>query len=300
VVYTSPIKALSNQKFRELTDEFQDVGLMTGDVTINPDATLLVMTTEILRSMLYRGSELVREVVWIIYDEVHYMRDRERGVVWEESIVMVPSSIRFVFLSATLPNAPDFASWVARVHMQPCNVIYTDYRPTPLQHYMFPAGGDGLHLVVDEEGTFREENFHKCLAKLDSASANNELAARRKAAGGGGRGGPGGAKKRGGEGGSDIYKIVRLIVDKNFDPVIVFCFSKKDCEALAVQLSKLDFNSEDEKANVRMIFQSATDSLSPDDRQLPSVVHFLPLLEKVTPTPPSSRADRTRRPPSPH
>jgi hypothetical protein len=307
VVYTSPIKALSNQKFRELTDEFQDVGLMTGDVTINPDATLLVMTTEILRSMLYRGSELVREVVWIIYDEVHYMRDRERGVVWEESIVMVPSSIRFVFLSATLPNAPDFASWVARVHMQPCNVIYTDYRPTPLQHYMFPAGGDGLHLVVDEEGTFREENFHKCLAKLDSASANNELAARRKAAGGGGRGGPGGAKKRGGEGGSDIYKIVRLIVDKNFDPVIVFCFSKKDCEALAVQLSKLDFNSEDEKANVRMIFQSATDSLSPDDRQLPSVVHFLPLLEKVTPTPwshfwhtpppPSSRADRTRRPP---
>ena len=73
---------------------------------------------------------------------------------------------------------------------------------------------------------------------------------------------------------------MRLIVEKNFDPVIVFCFSKKDCEGLAVQLSKLEFNSEDEKANVRMIFQSATDSLSPDDRQLPSVVHFLPLLEK--------------------
>ena len=78
VVYTSPIKALSNQKFRDLQEEFADVGLMTGDITINPTATALVMTTEILRSMLYRGSELMREVAWVIYDEVHYMRDSER------------------------------------------------------------------------------------------------------------------------------------------------------------------------------------------------------------------------------
>jgi ATP-dependent RNA helicase DOB1 len=89
VVYTSPIKALSNQKFRDLQEEFGDVGLMTGDITINPEATALVMTTEILRSMLYRGSELMREVAWVIYDEVHYMRDSERGVVWEESIILL-------------------------------------------------------------------------------------------------------------------------------------------------------------------------------------------------------------------
>jgi ATP-dependent RNA helicase DOB1 len=88
VVYTSPIKALSNQKYRDLTEEFTDVGLMTGDITINPSATCLVMTTEILRSMLYRGSEVMREVAWVIYDEVHYMRDKERGVVWEESIIL--------------------------------------------------------------------------------------------------------------------------------------------------------------------------------------------------------------------
>lgn len=81
VIYTSPIKALSNQKYRDLSEEFSDVGLMTGDITINPSATCLVMTTEILRSMLYRGSELMREVAWVIYDEVHYMRDKERGVV---------------------------------------------------------------------------------------------------------------------------------------------------------------------------------------------------------------------------
>jgi superfamily II RNA helicase len=83
VIYTSPIKALSNQKFRDLQEEFGDVGLMTGDITINPTATALVMTTEILRSMLYRGSELMREVAWVIYDEVHYLRDSSRGVVWQ-------------------------------------------------------------------------------------------------------------------------------------------------------------------------------------------------------------------------
>lgn len=76
VIYTSPIKALSNQKFRELSDEFHDVGLMTGDVTLNPDASCIVMTTEILRSMLYRGSEIMREVGWVIFDEIHYMRDK--------------------------------------------------------------------------------------------------------------------------------------------------------------------------------------------------------------------------------
>ena len=111
IIYTSPIKALSNQKYRDLLAEFGDVGLMTGDMTLNPNATCLIMTTEILRSMLYRGSEVMREVAWVIYDEVHYMRDKERGVVWEESIILLPHKVRFVFLSATIPNAEDFVSW---------------------------------------------------------------------------------------------------------------------------------------------------------------------------------------------
>lgn len=90
VVYTSPLKALSNQKFRELKEEFDDVGLMTGDITINPQATCVVMTTEILRSMLYRGDELLQSMKWVIFDEIHYMRDKERGVVWEESMIFCP------------------------------------------------------------------------------------------------------------------------------------------------------------------------------------------------------------------
>lgn len=119
---------MSNQKYRDLQEEFGDVGLMTGDMTINPHATCLIMTTEILRSMLYRGSEVMREVAWVIFDEVHYMRDKERGLVWEESIILVPHKVRFVFLSATIPNAKEFVGWVAKMHHQPCHVVYTDYR----------------------------------------------------------------------------------------------------------------------------------------------------------------------------
>lgn len=105
VIYTTPIKALSNQKYRDFSDEFTDVGLLTGDVTINPNASCLIMTTEILRSMLYRGSEVTREVGWVIFDEIHYMRDKERGYVWEETLILLPSTVHFVFLSATIPNA---------------------------------------------------------------------------------------------------------------------------------------------------------------------------------------------------
>ena len=132
VIYTSPIKALSNQKYRELQQEFQDVGLMTGDVTINESASCIVMTTEILRSMLYNGSEVTREMAWVIFDEVHYMRDKERGVVWEETMILLPTVVKYVFLSATIPNAREFAEWIVKIKQQPCNVVYTDYRPTPL------------------------------------------------------------------------------------------------------------------------------------------------------------------------
>jgi len=90
------------------------------------------MTTEILRSMIYRGSEVVREVKWVIFDEVHYMRDKERGVVWEETIIMLPRQVKYVFLSATIGNPGEFAHWITKLKHAPCNVVYTDYRPVPL------------------------------------------------------------------------------------------------------------------------------------------------------------------------
>ena len=96
------------------------------------------------------------------------MRDKERGVVWEETIILLPDNVNFVFLSATIPNATQFASWISTIHSQPCHVVYTDYRPTPLQHFLFASGGSGLHMVVDDKSNFLEENFNKALSNMGS------------------------------------------------------------------------------------------------------------------------------------
>jgi ATP-dependent RNA helicase DOB1 len=280
VIYTSPIKALSNQKYRDLQEEFSDVGLMTGDITINPTATCLVMTTEILRSMLYRGSEVMREVAWVIYDEVHYMRDKERGVVWEESIILLPHKVRFVFLSATIPNARQFVNWIAKIHHQPCHVVYTNYRPTPLQHYVFAAGGEGLHLVVDEKGKFREKNFQKAMAALQGGKDMEEAIANSIGNSGNGK------KKRkrsstGGKGGNtDLHRIVKLVMERNLNPVIIFSFSKKDCEKYALELNREDYTDDVEKDLITQVYHNAIESLGEDDRKLPQVEALLPLLKK--------------------
>ncbi|KAI0463571.1 ATP-dependent RNA helicase mtr4 [Komagataella kurtzmanii] len=274
VIYTSPIKALSNQKYRELLAEFGDVGLMTGDVTINPDAGCLVMTTEILRSMLYRGSEVMREVAWVIFDEVHYMRDKARGVVWEETIILLPDKVHYVFLSATIPNAMEFAEWICTIHSQPCHVVYTDFRPTPLQHYLFPAGGDGIHLVVDEKSNFREENFQKAMSTISDKSGEDSGAVNGKGKKSESfKGGPNNSK-------SDIYKIVKMIWIKKYNPVIVFSFSKRDCESLALKMSKLDFNTDEERTALTKIFENAIGLLPDADKDLPQIKHILPLLRR--------------------
>lgn len=248
VIYTTPIKALSNQKYREFSEEFKDVGLVTGDVTINPSASCLIMTTEILRNMLYRGSEVMREVGWVVFDEIHYMRDKDRGVVWEETLILLPDNVRYVFLSATIPNARQFAEW----------------------HYIFPAGGDGIHLIVDEKGQFKEENFTTAMAVLQN---------RGEASKGDLRGRKGGVKSVS-SGQSNIFKIVKMIMERNFAPVIIFSFSKKDCEVYALQMAKLDFNTSEEKKLVDEVFNNALDVLSEEDRALPQVENVLPLLRR--------------------
>uniref|UniRef100_A0A0K0F941 mRNA transport homolog 4 (inferred by orthology to a C. elegans protein) n=1 Tax=Strongyloides venezuelensis TaxID=75913 RepID=A0A0K0F941_STRVS len=265
VIYTSPIKALSNQKYRELQEEFSDVGLMTGDVTLNPDASILVMTTEILRSMLYRGSEILAEVGWVIFDEIHYMRDGERGVVWEETIILLPDNIHYVFLSATIPNARQFAEWVAYLHKQPCHVIYTDYRPTPLQHFIYPCGGNGLFEVVTTTGEFREDKFNSAISILDTAGdAAKEINER--------------GRKGGVKGDSNVCKIIRTILDRDMLPVIVFSFSRKECESYATTLKDMDFNNEKSKKVVQEIFNNAIGLLSEADRQLPQIGQVLPFI----------------------
>jgi len=188
------------------------------------------------------------------------MRDKERGVVWEETIIMVPESVRFVFLSATIPNAREFAEWIVQLKNQPCHTVYTDSRPVPLQHYLFPAGGDGLYLVVDEKGNFRDDTFEKALSKIGE---NPVKGADRK-------------KK----GASDVYRIVQLIMEREYDPVIVFAFSRRECEGLALQLSKLELNSDEQKSLVEQVFVNAMDSLSEADKKLPQITAALPLLKR--------------------
>ncbi|KAH7827165.1 putative antiviral helicase [Monocercomonoides exilis] len=189
-IYTSPIKTLSNQKFRDLRQTFgnDEVGILTGDVCINPKANILVMTTEILRTMLYSGSETLTDAEWIIFDEVHYINDFERGVVWEECIIMLPPSVKAVFLSATVPNAMEFAEWVGRTKKKPVAVIRTDFRPVPLTHFAYPGSGDKLYLVMDQNKRFFGANFQTAVAQ---ASKN-----------GGGGGGGGGGGRGGGRGSS--------------------------------------------------------------------------------------------------
>ena len=130
VVYCSPIKALSNQKFQDLRLKFGSrVGLITGDVTLEEDSPCLVMTTEILRGVLYRGSTLMRELKWLIIDEVHLLGDGARGWVIEETLILLPQTVRFVLLSATVPNAIDISEWVTTLHRTPCHVVHSPRRP---------------------------------------------------------------------------------------------------------------------------------------------------------------------------
>jgi len=171
-----------------------------------------------------------------------------------------------------------FAEWITKNHTQPCHVVYTDFRPTPLQHYFFPAGADGIHLVVDEKGVFREENFQKAMSTIKDKAGDDgsDPMANRKGKGKDKRTNKGGKK----DGPSDIYKIVKMIMLKNYNPVIVFSFSKRDCENYALQMSQLAFNDENEKALVKKVFDSAIEMLSPEDRELPQIQHLLPLLRR--------------------
>src|SRR5579884_1902291 len=149
-VYTTPIKALSNQKRRDLESLFPNrVGLLTGDRSENRDADVVVMTTEVLRNMLIDDPEVLDAVDCVIFDEVHFLSDRDRGTIWEESIITCPARIRLVCLSATIANAAEIADWIGQTH-RPIALVRHDERPVPLEHYVFTGGP--LQLIRDARG----------------------------------------------------------------------------------------------------------------------------------------------------
>src|SRR5690606_34199151 len=150
--YTTPMKALSNQKFRELQDVYgaENVGLLTGDTNINGDARVVVMTTEVLRNMIYAGSRALEGLRYVVMDEIHYLADRFRGAVWEEVIIHLPESVRLVGLSATVSNAEEFGDWIGTVRGD-TEVIVSETRPVPLEQHVL-ARGDLIPLF-DEHAT---------------------------------------------------------------------------------------------------------------------------------------------------
>ena len=152
VFYTAPIKALSNQKFGELVDWLgaDRVGLLTGDTSIRPDAEVVVMTTEVLRNMLYADSDLLVGLGFVVMDEVHYLADRLRGPVWEEVIIHLHDSVQLVSLSATVSNAEEFGAWLQEVRGS-TEIIVSETRPVPLWQHVV-VGEELLDLFVDEDG----------------------------------------------------------------------------------------------------------------------------------------------------
>jgi len=138
IVYTAPIKALSNQKYRDFRAEHgDDVGIMTGDVTIHPEARLLIMTTEVFRNTIFESPERLEQVSFVVFDEVHYIDDPERGTVWEESILYAPLHIRILALSATIPNVEQLARWMRHTRHCEVDVVTETKRPVPLHHFLY-------------------------------------------------------------------------------------------------------------------------------------------------------------------
>ncbi|GAA97301.1 uncharacterized protein L969DRAFT_91853 [Mixia osmundae IAM 14324] len=307
-IYTSPIKALSNQKFRDFKQVFgaENVGILTGDVQVNPEASCLIMTTEILRSMLYKGADLIRDVEWVIFDEVHYVNDLERGVVWEEVIIMLPDHIGVILLSATVPNTKEFAGWVGRTKRKDIYVISTLKRPVPLEHFLY-AGRD-LFKIVDSTGTFNGQGWKDAQQALKRKQEKEREAAGLPAPGARGRGARGGTRgvgivQRGQAlGGASSARpaalaprpirpgpgadrnlwvhLVGSLRQRDLLPAVIFTFSKKRCEENALSMPNTDLCTATEKSEIHLVVERSLGRLQEIDRTLPQILKVRSLLSK--------------------
>jgi ATP-dependent RNA helicase HelY len=259
-MYTTPIKALSNQKFRDLREQYGDkVGLLTGDIIENPGGDILVMTTEVLRNMLLQTPSALWGVGCIIFDEIHYLADPERGTTWEESIIMAPKYVQLVCLSATVSNAPEIAEWIARTHA-PIHLITHLQRAVPLSLYYFLDGQ--MHLVINPRGQ-----------QIADFKVGGEI--RRKQYGSRNRG-PALEEDRPGQERPEpsAREIVESLERADLLPAIYFLFSRRDCEAAAEVCAMMRLQAVRDPATMRRIndvLASFLERLSPEDRSLEQV-----------------------------
>ncbi|MEZ5169662.1 MAG: DEAD/DEAH box helicase [Acidimicrobiia bacterium] len=261
--YTTPIKALSNQKYRDLREQVGEsrVGLLTGDTSISPRASIVVMTTEVLRNMLYADSPALKGLGTVVLDEVHYLQDRARGAVWEEIIIHLPPEIGIVCLSATVSNADEFADWLREVRGDVVTVVEQE-RPVPLDHFWVAADRHDDLVILPTFATRRGvevPNPDAVILEADHAPRRTRAHQR------GGR--------RGGRGRSALrqpgrVELLDALRDRDELPAIYFIFSRAGCDrALDECVSAgVRFTTADEARRIRGIAESRTAAL--DDRDL--------------------------------
>lgn len=261
VFYTTPMKALSNQKFSELVETYgaERVGLLTGDTSINPRAQVVIMTTEVLRNMLYAGSELLENLSYVVMDEVHYLADRFRGAVWEEVIIHLPSTVQVISLSATVSNAEEFGDWLHTVRGH-TDVIVSEERPVPLYQHMI----------------FSHKFLPLFAAKGELATVNPEVMQTAQMLG---RGGSHRPKSRGApryqryeDQRHKVYRsdVVEQLGDEDLLPAIFFIFSRKGCDQAVSQVLRrgVTLTEEYERDQILDLVEERCDRLDDDDRNV--------------------------------
>jgi ATP-dependent RNA helicase HelY len=265
--YTAPIKALSNQKFHDLVARYgaDEVGLLTGDNTVNGEAPVVVMTTEVLRNMLYAGSHTLAGLAYVVMDEVHYLADRFRGAVWEEVIIHLPEHVAVVALSATVSNAEEFGEWLGEVRGD-TRIVVEEHRPVPLwQHVM--AGPRLYDLFVDDDQTKVNPELVR-LAREDDRMAKMTREAKRDYdhRSNGPRPARGGRRPRGVNVPLRFEMVERLNRDKLL-PAITFIFSRVGCAAAVDQClaAGLRLTSNDERLRIRAIVEERCADLPEED-----------------------------------
>jgi len=293
--YTTPIKALSNQKYSDLVRQHgvANVGLLTGDNVINGDAPIVVMTTEVLRNMLYAGSQTLLGLGYVVMDEVHYLADRFRGAVWEEVLIHLPESVVLVSLSATVSNAEEFGDWLVTVRGH-TEVVVSEHRPVPLwQHMMvgrrmfdlFAGVTTAEAETIEDNATARADRVNPQLLRyatdaLRGSAAANPVRSGRRSGGGrrgyadrsrAGRGHPGdrgSARARGGGGMTPRRAdVIARLDSEGLLPAITFIFSRAGCDAAVRQClsAGLRLTDGDERAEIRRIAAERTSALRADD-----------------------------------
>jgi superfamily II RNA helicase len=218
VIYTAPIKALSNQKYRDFRKRFGEakVGIHTGDVTINPEADVLIMTTEIFRNLILEHSARLDDVYYTVFDEIHYLDDPERGTVWEESIILAPSSIRFMCLSATVPNIRELAEWMGIVRATDVKVIEETHRPIPLKHFLY-SPKFGIMDIKDVRKKY-----------IKNPAARKEFLRKKPSS----------------------KRIVEHVLHSGHFPILYFCFNRRICEKNAYMHTHLNLLDAREHARI--------------------------------------------------